>query len=184
MKSIARSIPLRWSAPDASSERRLLASAKAGERSAFDALMVLHSDSLRRFVSRRVPSHAIDDVMQDTWISAWNHVAKYVERARFRTWLMSIALNKCHDWHRSNRPPAPTGEVSTDISFDRLDLAADLKTALDALTPGDREIIDLYYFERRSMPEIAKMLGKNLNTLKYQFYRAHRVMAEQLGEVE
>jgi RNA polymerase sigma-70 factor (ECF subfamily) len=183
MKSIARSIPATWNSAPSGSERQLLAAAKAGDRGAFDVLVSMHSDPLRRFVSRRVPPSAIDDVMQDTWISAWNHCAKYVERARFRTWLMSIALNKCHDWHRQDRPAITQTEIEdTGISFSQLDLAADLEKALSALCPGDRELIDLYYFERMSMPEIARLLGRNLNTLKYQFYRAHRVLAEHLED--
>ncbi len=185
MKSIARTLPGRWSNPDVTSERKLLQEARAGDRGAFDTLIALHSDALRRFVCRRVPVVAIDDVMQDTWISAWNNVAKYVERARFRTWLLSIALNKCHDWHRQNRPPTGDAELAeADVSFDQLNLAADLSHALDALCPNDRELIDLYYFERRSMPEIARMTGRNLNTLKYQFYRAHRVLAQHLEDTQ
>lgn len=185
MKSIASTLPVRWGAPDTSSERRLLALARGGDRGAFDTLVTLHRDALRRFVAKRVPAHAIDDVMQDTWISAWNHVAKYVERARFRTWLTSIALNKCHDWHRQYKPSVDAPEsAAVEVAFSQLDLAADLKLALDALCPGDRELIDLYYFERMSLPEISRVLGKNLNTLKYQFYRAHRVMAEQMGDEE
>lgn len=185
MKSLARTLPAGWNVPDNSSERRLLASAQSGDRSAFDSLVSLHRDALRRFVCRRVPPAAIDDVMQDTWISAWNHIAKFVERARFRTWLMSIALNKCHDWHRQNRPQSPSNDSATpESAFGHLDMAADLTVALAALCPGDREIIDLYYFERFSMPEISRLLGKNLNTLKYQFYRAHRILAQHLEEGE
>ncbi len=51
--------------------------------------------------------------------------------------------------------------------------------------PGaQREVLELYYYAELTLPEIAAALGRNLNTVKYQFYRAHALAAEGLAAEE
>ena len=54
--------------------------------------------------------------------------------------------------------------------------------ALLKLPENQREVLEMYYFAELTLPEIAGLLDRNLNTVKYQFYRAHTQVAEQLQE--
>jgi len=56
-----------------------------------------------------------------------------------------------------------------------------VRTIVDTLPPAQREILDLYYWAELSLPEIARVLGRNLNTVKYQFYRGHDLVAQGLA---
>lgn len=165
------------------SEERLIASAQRGDTAAFDALVRENEGALRRFVAKRVASEHVDDMMQDTWIAAWGSLPKYTVRAKFRTWLYAIAANKCRDLHRKATTielDPETGEV--ELEYGRLDLRCAVGDAMNKLCDTHREMLDLYYFEALNLPEIARVTGRNLNTVKYQFYRAHREFAALMEE--
>jgi RNA polymerase sigma factor (sigma-70 family) len=53
--------------------------------------------------------------------------------------------------------------------------------ALRTLPEAQREVVELYYYAELTLPEIATSLNRNLNTVKYQFYRAHQAVARELG---
>ena len=170
-------------APKPQSEDRLISSAQRGDSAAFDALVRENESALRRFVGKRVSSEHIDDVMQDTWIAAWGSLPRYTIRAKFRTWLYAIAANKCRDVHRRGTTlelDPETGEI--EVEYGRLDLRCAVGDVLNLLNDIHRELLDLYYFEELNLPEISRVTGRNLNTVKYQFYRAHREFAALMEE--
>jgi len=167
--------------PKPESEARLIFAAQRGDQTAFDFLMRDHSDALRRFVARRVPVAQVDDIAQDTWIAAWGSLDRYTVRAKFRTWLYAIAANKCRDWHRR----ATDLELAEDAGAEEpayalLEMKSAVGQALDTLGPTHREVMDLYYYEQLTLAEIATVTGRNVNTVKYQFYRAHQEVAHLL----
>lgn len=164
------------------SEEQSILRAQHGDRAAFDALVREHECALRRFVSKRVGSEHVDDVVQDTWLAAWSSLGRYTVRAKFRTWLYAIAANKCRDVHRKATTVELDPEVADGCSeYGRLDLRCAVGEALNQLSEVHREVLDMYYFEELNLPEIARVTGRNLNTVKYQFYRAHKEFAAIMG---
>ena len=49
---------------------------------------------------------------------------------------------------------------------------------------AQREVLDLYYWAELTLPEIARALNRNLNTVKYQFYRGHDLVAQGMAGME
>lgn len=165
-------------------EAKLVALCQAGDRTAFDALVKSHGVALRSFVSRRAPAEHVDDVVQDTWVAAWSSLGGYTVRAKFRTWVYAIAANKCRDLHR--RPATVSVEVEQgqeEAEYGRVELRHVVGEVLCSLGPVHREVLDLYYYEQLTLAEIAEVTGRNLNTVKYQFYRAHKAFADLIDEV-
>lgn len=160
----------------------------AGDRTAFDELVHEYESELRIFLGRKVGFSDAEDLLQDVWIAAWNAKARFDRRSRFKTWLYGIALNKCRDFYRS-RPASHQGlsldADSTEIAvnetqFQRTELQQLLGQILSELSQTQREVLELYYFAELSLPEIGQLLNRNLNTVKYQFYRAHEEAAQRL----
>ena len=54
---------------------------------------------------------------------------------------------------------------------------------LGELDEAQRGVLELYYYAQLTLAEIAAILGRNTNTVKYQFYRAHAIMLAH-GEKE
>lgn len=82
-------------------ERRLVAAAQAGDRTAFEQLVLRHKDSLYRFV-RRYIGDADDayDILQDCFVAAWLALRRVDTRRALSPWLRAIALNRCRDHAR------------------------------------------------------------------------------------
>lgn len=152
---------------------------------AFDDLVVAVEPELRRFVSRKVLPQEVDDVLQEIWVAAWQALPQYDGRSKLRTWLYGICLHKCHDRYRAQRhesrriPIEDVEVVDGRPSFENNVLRAHVVARLlDRLDEAPREVLELYYYAQMTLAEIATILDRNLNTVKYQFYRAHTTLLE------
>lgn len=173
-------------------EHRLVEAAQRGDHAAFDLLTQAYTPLLRGFVLHRVGASAVEDVLQETLIAGWTALPGYTRRARFKAWLFAIALRKCADYHRLRgrsvvEAPLELAEFVADTRADWRGAAEWKQTVRDLLTllpEEQREVIELYYYAELTLPEIAATLERNLNTVKYQFYRGHTRMERELsGEV-
>lgn len=187
------SVPLflsRLSRPDgANEEKRLVQAARNQNRAAFDTLVSAHRDRLRAFLMRRVGADAAEDVLQETFLAAWQSIPRLDLRVRFKTWLFSIAVHKAADFHRVQGrradqevplDPARLPVVAESASgFYRAEQRACVQELLDDITDDQRQLLEMYYFAELTLPEIAMVLNRNVNTVKYQFYRVHTLAAQR-----
>ncbi len=178
-----------WTYPWADPEARLIRSAQQGDRAAFDRLVRPHAGPLLGFLVRQVGRDAAEDVLQETWVAGWAALKTYRGQARFKAWLYGIARHKCLD-HRQARERSASEELSDktpglpvlEDAYAAADRAHAVRTALAGLPEAQQEVLELYFYAELTLPEIAEMLGRNLNTVKYQFYRAHAQAALALKE--
>lgn len=160
--------------------------AKLGDKSAFDKLRIAHENQLRGYVLRRSSAEGLDDLMQEIWIACWQALPRYAGKATFKTWLYGIASHKCTDYLRvkiqndGRTQDLDCDELIQPDAYHTIDMQESLRTALAKVPDSQREILELYYYAELTLAEIAKALDKNLNTVKYQFYRAHDLVAQQL----
>jgi RNA polymerase sigma-70 factor, ECF subfamily len=83
--------------PD-SSERALVAEARAGDRDAFGVLVAPYRHGVHIHCYRMVGSlHDAEDLLQETLLRAWRALDRFEERSSFRGWLYRIATNACLD---------------------------------------------------------------------------------------
>ena len=161
-------------------ERRLIAAARRGERAAFDTLCRTHRQALRSFLCTRAPVDRVDDIIQDVWLTTWQRLPSYAGRSTYRSWVLGIAVNKIREDYRKSAGHAQlydeqtiSGEAGAANEANAVILRVTVQDALSKLPEPQRDVIDLYYFAGLSLPEVAQTLGRNLNTVKYQFYAAH-----------
>jgi RNA polymerase sigma-70 factor, ECF subfamily len=172
----------------ASSEQRRVETAQCGDREAFDALVSEHQKDIRKFILKRVSRDQVDDLLQEIWVAAWTSIGEFDCRSRFRTWLYGIAINKCKSHYRSQQ--RRTAHLSLDDAMpdpqrpamQGSDLEARLPSLLERLSENHHQLLDLYYYGELTLPEIARLLDRNLNTVKYQFYRAHTELGNLMQE--
>ena len=83
------------------SDAALAARAIKGDRSAFNHIVRRHQEPLYRFIRRYVgDTDEAYDLLQETFVSAWQALGRYDPARPAATWLRRIALNKCRDWGR------------------------------------------------------------------------------------
>jgi RNA polymerase sigma-70 factor, ECF subfamily len=158
------------------SERGLLVRAQRGDRSAFDGLVHLHQTALRGFLRRRLPSDVVEDVLQETFLAAWSALPAFEPRVRLKTWLYRIALHKAADCLRRAPRELSLELVSAELQGSSLastDTAIWARAILAQLPDDQRVLLELYYFDDLTLAEVALVLDRNLNTVKYHFYQAH-----------
>jgi RNA polymerase sigma-70 factor (ECF subfamily) len=167
-----RLIRLRLTMEDLSDEDLMLQYG-AGDAEAFEILYRRHKDALYRFVRRqcRDPDIAYD-LVHDIWIKLIKARRRYRPRARFTTYLFTLARNRMIDYYRSQAGSGlKTGREPSPIDVEDLPNAVDggperqaqiaevLLASLDrlhSLPPVQREAI-LLYLEGLSMAEIAEI---------------------------
>ena len=175
-----------WGHGATDNEQAWVRAAKRGDRGAFDRLVYVYGEPLRGFLVRRVGPERADDVSQETWLAAWVALPHFKARSRFKAWLYGIAVHKATDAARADGRAPATAEIDLDLvaggrdAFADADLRHAVGQTLSHLAPEQREVLELYYYAELTLPEIARALERNVNTVKYQFYRAHAQAADSL----
>jgi RNA polymerase sigma-70 factor, ECF subfamily len=170
----------------ASTEQGRVEGAQCGDRESFDALVAEHQRDIRKFVSKRVAKEHVDDLLQDVWLAAWTSICEFDSRSRFRTWLYGIAINKCKSHYRSLQrrlTQLPLEQIVPEQSSPGTrssEFELRLPSSIESLSDNHRQLLDLYYYGELTLPEISRLLDRNLNTVKYQFYRAHTELGNLL----
>ena len=116
------------------------------------------------FVGRIVNSQEdAEDVVQETFVTAYEHLKTYnPEKATVKTWLHRLAYHEAlHHLRRRKRLVKMTldvGEAVPDTLPDAT-TAEQLDEAIQKLTPEDQMLLQLYYYDRRPLKEIAYITG-------------------------
>jgi RNA polymerase sigma-70 factor, ECF subfamily len=171
----------------------LLASARAGERSAIESLLERYQHRVFAF-GMRMCGNAEDagDVLQDTLLAAARTVGEFRGDASVSTWLYTIARSFCIKARRRSKF-APAEEVSLERAVSQPaptpapdELAARQETrralvaALEALDPASREVLILRDIEGLTAPEVAQITGASIDAIKSRLHRARVSVRDRL----
>ncbi len=177
----------------------LLERAKGGDRDAFGALAEEHRESLLRLCMRMTGSHEeAEDLVQDTLLKAYLHIAEFELRASMRTWLFRIATNACLDhqrgkkpwdldrrwqWFRENGELVQQLEQTLYLSPERAaevkEVAATCVTCVTMSLPAkQRAAITLCDQLGLSREEAAKTIGASVASVKTELHRARKKMTD------
>jgi RNA polymerase sigma-70 factor, ECF subfamily len=160
-----------------------------------DAWLGPHRGRLIGFVLPLVNGdlQAAEDVVQETMLRGWQH-SQELKPAQAGSWLhavaRNIAISAYHRRRRSRPSEVPLDENTLPQAGDEVDRMSDtwlLGAALDALNPAHRVVITELFYHRRTVAEVAEMLGIPEGTVRSRcFYglRALRRTLEKQGITE
>jgi RNA polymerase sigma-70 factor (ECF subfamily) len=180
------------------SDRDLMGRLAAGDREALEPLMERHYQRLYRIALAylRRPDDALD-VVQETFVKAYTHAARWDGAAEVAPWLTRIAVNQAIDIYRRGRrrlgkeealdDAAPQALAVGDPSPERRVLGQEIgervDSALRILPERQRAIFVLRHYEELSLQEIAQALDMSLGTVKSSLHRALARLRERLQGV-
>jgi RNA polymerase sigma-70 factor (ECF subfamily) len=164
-----------------------LARARTGDREAFAQLVLAHQSRVRMQLRRLTRGDAAlaDDLAQETFVQAWQHLGRFRGEARLATWLHRIALTRFLQHVR--RPGALAqwcAAVDAEAAHDPRPaegLQRDVEQALAALSEMQRLAILHCYHLDLSHAEAAQVLGLPLGTLKSHLERAKARLRDLLA---
>jgi RNA polymerase sigma-70 factor (ECF subfamily) len=176
-------------------DEALMLAYAAGEASAFDALYARHKGAVFRYLRRQTGNAALaEELFQDVWLKLIDARAGYEPRAKFTTWLFTIAHNRLMDYFRSSAraallsyDDAPVDDMPADWPRPeetalRRETAARLLAAIDALPAAQREAFLLQQEGELSVEEIAQTTGVNRETAKSRLRYAMAKLRAELRE--
>jgi RNA polymerase sigma-70 factor (ECF subfamily) len=187
--------------PDESLVRRVC----GGETACFELLMRRHNERIYRTVRAVLGDDAdVEDVMQQAYVSAYQHLADFEGRARFSTWLTRIAINEAYARLRKRRrhlllgdgvppwedesgvadEPEAAGPTPEQLAA-RVEMQALIEHAVDTLSAPNRMVFVLRSIEGLTTAETAACLEITEEAVKTRLHRANEALrlwlAEQMG---
>jgi RNA polymerase sigma-70 factor (ECF subfamily) len=166
------------SSPPLQADEKLFEQYKRGDSHAFSLLYERHRAALLRFVKRLAPRDVdYEEITQETWMAVIKGRERFEPRARFVTYLFSIAQRRTADrWRQVGKWPRADTDILDELEGgaqyepDRLaqslSLGADLTAAIGALPLRQREAFLLRAEGGLSLDEIAQVTGANRETAK------------------
>lgn len=149
--------------------------------SEFAAAYREHVEFVWRVLARRGVGEAdLEDATQEVFVISHRRWGAWEGQASMRTWLYGVACRVASTHHRGRRRqqrkhddlPPPPAEPGLDTRLeDRARLAA-LARAIDELEPEQREVFVLADIESMTVPAIAEILGRNVDTIYSRLRRA------------
>jgi RNA polymerase sigma-70 factor (ECF subfamily) len=179
----------------------LMLRVKRGDRVAFTELVEKYKQPVMNLVYRTLHDEAeAEDLAQVVFLQVYKSAKRYESRAKFSTWLFTIARNLClNEIRRRSRHPADSLEEahaehedqprqqyedkSSVAPPERLlhgELAQKIEEALAGLPENQRTAILLCRQEELSYEEIAEILGCSLSATKSLIHRGRETLKEKL----
>ncbi len=168
--------------------------AQAGEQAAFDAIYDRFADPLFRYLYARCGDAGLaEELTGDLWVRVVERLPAFrfprdAPEAAFAGWLYRIARNLLIDASRrrssGNVPLAETISSSEEAPDERVIVGEEhqeLRTAIEKLTPEQREVLMLRFVEECSNAEVAQLTGRAEGAVKVMQHRALNALAGILG---
>lgn len=170
----------------------------------FAAVYEGHRDYVRRIASRFVRDLSeAEDIAQEAFVRAFSALNNYRGDASMATWLTRITINTAIETLRAGKRKVfeksvqPHNELDEDAapfefhehrpnqerSLGAQEQMAQVMSALETLSPYQRQVFELRFLEEKSLNDIAEITGRSLSSTKTAVFRARAHVLESLALV-
>lgn len=163
---------------------------KKPSESLFEQLVDQYQESVYKFVRRRVGNHDdAADITQEVFIRVYRNLNSLKDPAAAKGWIFRIAVNETNrlltDRYRATHvsadaenlnfvePAAPDADAVTAEEINRK-----FEEALKTLSPRQKDIFELRYFQELSYEEIAQAMNSNVNSMKSTYHIAKQKISD------
>jgi RNA polymerase sigma-70 factor (ECF subfamily) len=176
---------------------------KSGDLAAFETLVQRHQRMLLNVAYRMTGVYEdACDIVQDSFLAAWQKMGDFRGDAKLSTWLTAIVINHSRNRRQQTRqrerrepysldapipggdggrlPDPPCGSPSALDRLEEAELRTFLRRCIDALTPEFREVLVLRDMQELSYDEVAGALKLREGTVKSRLFRARDAVKECL----
>ena len=172
----------------------LIARARRGDVEAYNLLISRWEKRVYNYLLRLVGNREDAlDLSQDVFLKAYQNLRKLEEPERFAPWLYRIAHNEAYSMFRKRRPESDSGtepeavEVEITIAGSGvfpIELSLAVTSALERLSPDQREAVVLKIYQGFKFEEMAEILGCPVSTAKSRLYTALDLLKSELAPIK
>ncbi|HJQ99516.1 MAG TPA: RNA polymerase sigma factor [Candidatus Polarisedimenticolaceae bacterium] len=180
---------------DALPDEEVVSRVLAGETALYEVVMRRHNRRLYRVVRGIIGNDRdVEDVMQDAYVEAFQHLARFEGRSRLSTWLTRIAINEAlsrqkqaqriEEWdamsetHRDALAGDERRDPETEASS--TELGRMLEDSIERLPASYRAVVILRDVEELSTAEVAECLSISEDNVRMRLHRAHILLRKEL----
>ena len=158
----------------------LVKEVKSGDKSAYGELVRRHQKALYRLALRFTGDHGTaEDVVQDSFVKAYQKLSTFEERSSFKSWLFRIAINTSKNKLRAQSNSnldidsvVVSVESRVQSDFEHKELQGFINEEVQKLPDRQRMALSLRVFEDMSFQEIAQIMGCPYDTAKANYRHA------------
>lgn len=171
----------------------LMAKVAEGRREYVEPLVRRYANPLLTFIRRMVgDAHRSEELFQEVFLAVWRKRRQYRFPRPFKSWVFTIAANKCRAAHRRKHLVAaaplqddsrtgPAGVEPTPSENAMATETADMvATAVTLLPPQQRTVLVLRIWQNLSYAEIAEIVGRSEATVRSNMHHALAAMRKHL----
>ena len=173
-------------------DSEIIAAIRAGERDAFATLVERYQRTLYYFVVGKVADDTeAKDIVQKTFVAAFQHLADFRLGESFFAWLKGIALNHCrNEWRRYQSQARLAGRLleekraelelaSFDSGFhDEEHRLAALRQCVEQLSAHEKAVLEWRFVQELSLSTIGERLGRGSEAARLFLFRIRQRLAE------
>ena len=159
------------------------------QRRAFETVVRQYSEQLYWQIRRIVLTHEdANDVLQNTFIKAWQGLEGFHGDSKLLTWLSRIAINESLDFMRRQKNVLTVSAdddeggvanmLMADDYFDGDETEAQLLEAIEQLPDVQKTVFKLRYYDEMKYSDISKILGTSEGGLKASYHIAVKKITE------
>ncbi len=152
-------------------------------RAAFGEVIKQYSEPLYWQIRRMVQSHDdANDLLQNTFMKAWQSLENFRGDAKLSTWLYKIAINeaishlererKRQGLSLDDQEAALTNMIPADEHIDGDALAQKLRMAVATLPEKQRLVFNMKYYDEMKYEDMSQVLGTSVGALKASYHLA------------
>lgn len=162
----------------------------------FRLLVNRHSKMLYAHIRSIVLNHHdTDDVLQNTFLKAWQNIGNFRGEAETSTWLFKIATNEALQhlrkkkyrqlfMLRSNEDILPHPATAQHYALDGDSIKRKLENAMKLLSPQQRIVFSMKYLNEMKYTQMARILDRSEGTLKAVYHQAVKKIEKYITENE
>ena len=158
------------------------------QRQAFEALVRQYGEQLYWVIRRMVLTHEdANDVLQNTYLKAWNGLSSFHGDSKLSTWLSRIAINESVDFLRKQKTHGAlscdedlsvANTLRADNYVDGDETQALLQQAIASLPDVQRTVFQLRYFDDMKYSEMSQVLKTSEGSLKASYHIAVKKISD------
>lgn len=168
---------------------KLVKKAKNGNKKAFEELILYYKDDLYKIAKAHLfIEDDINDAIQDTILSAYEHIDGLTNISKFKYWLVRILINQCNNIYRKKKQEKCISYEQSELDKyikenDIFDNNLGFYSLINNLNLEEKSILILYYIDGYKPKEIAETLDINSSTIRSKILRAKNKIKTTLEEV-
>ncbi len=164
-------------------------------REAFGEVIRLFSEPLYWQIRRMVQSHDdANDLLQNTFMKAWQSIENFRGEAKLSTWLYKIAINESithleRERRRQNisldeQGSALAAVIEADQYIDGNQLSLNLRKAIAILPEKQRLVFNMKYFDEMKYEDMSQILGTSVGALKASYHLAVKKIEQFISSLD